>query len=198
MKQLILASGSPRRKELLEQAHLQFSIITSDIQELVDPTQSPGAIVESLALQKASAVAKDYPQAVVLGADTIVTHDQKVLGKPENAADAKNMLQSLSGNSHEVYTGVAIVTSTETITFHERTKVTFWDLKDEEIDQYIESGEPFDKAGAYGIQGFGATLVKGIVGDYFSVVGLPLARTVRELEQFGLKPVLTKHETEKT
>lgn len=191
MKQLILASASPRRKELLEQVFISFNVVTSDIDEQFNPTHSPGQIVESLALQKATAVAKNHFNDIVLGADTIVTFDEQILGKPSNAIEAKEMLTLLSGKSHEVYTGVAIVTSEETLTFYEKTKVAFWHLSDQEIQQYISSGEPFDKAGAYGIQGFGAMFVKEIKGDYFSVVGLPIARTVRELQKFGIRSSLT-------
>ncbi|WP_102345405.1 Maf family protein [Bacillus sp. Marseille-P3661] len=185
MKKLILASGSPRRKELLEKANIPFEIIISKVDETFDPNEGPDEIVKSLALQKAEDVSKHQPEdAVVLGADTIVTFEDQILGKPKDKDEAKKMLQLLSGKEHVVYTGVAIVTKGNRSAFYEPTKVTFWELEESEIDQYIESGEPFDKAGAYGIQGLGALLVKRIEGDYFSVVGLPISRTVRELKKF--------------
>jgi septum formation protein len=185
MERLILASGSPRRKELLENLRLSFQVSVSEIEETVDEHASPDEIVMSLALQKASDVASRFPHATILGADTIVTYDSHILGKPKNKEEAESMLRMLSGRTHEVYTGVAIVSPDQTVTFFERTEVTFWELSEEEIQTYIESKEPFDKAGAYGIQGFGASLVKRINGDYYSVVGLPVARTIRELRKFG-------------
>ncbi|MBU8905042.1 Maf family protein [Desertibacillus haloalkaliphilus] len=188
MKTFILASGSPRRKELLEQAFLPFTISTSSIDEQINPNHTPSEAVESLARQKATDVFEKNPDAIVLGSDTVVALDQQILGKPKDADHARAMLSQLSGTEHAVYTGVAIVSKDQTRTFHERTSVTFWELTADEIEQYVSTNEPFDKAGAYGIQGFGATLVKSIAGDYFSVVGLPLARTVRELKSFGITP----------
>lgn len=183
MKPLILASNSPRRKELLLQARLSFSVIASTIEEQVDRTLPPEQIVQSLALQKANDVFSRHQDAVVIGADTVVVSDEKILGKPLNRTDAREMLHSLSNHTHSVFTGVAIVSEHKRITFSEETKVTFWRLREEEIEAYLDSGEPFDKAGSYGIQGLGALFVKEIVGDYFNVVGLPLSRTVRELKK---------------
>lgn len=184
MKKLILASGSPRRKQLLEQAQLQFTISTSTVDECVEETLTPAEVVEQLALRKANDVLSRHDDCIIIGADTIVSINGRILGKPIDETEAKEMLQLLSGNDHDVYTGVAIVTKEKTVIFHERTIVSFWELTNEDIDQYIASNEPFDKAGSYGIQGFGALLVKKINGDYFTVVGLPLARTVRELKNF--------------
>lgn len=186
MKNLILASGSPRRKELLELAGIPFEIVVSEIDETIGAYSSPSDIVMSLALQKASAVAETNEESVVLGADTIVTYESRILGKPANEAEAKEMLQLLSGRTHEVYTGVALVSKEKTITFYERTEVTFWELAEEEIDAYIRTKEPFDKAGSYGIQGKGAIFVHHVNGDYYNVVGLPIARLVRELKQFEI------------
>ncbi len=188
MKRLILASSSPRRKELLEQANLTFSIKTSSIEEVVDPSFSPAEVVQSLALQKAKAVAGSFTDDVVLGADTIVVLDNEILGKPKDKDDAIRMLKMLSGQTHFVYTGVAMVVNDNIRTFTVETRVTFWDLTEDEITFYTNSPQPYDKAGSYGIQDFGATFVKEIEGDYFAVVGLPIARTVRELKQFGIYP----------
>ncbi|MCT8137515.1 septum formation inhibitor Maf [Anaerobacillus sp. CMMVII] len=184
MKKLILASGSPRRKQLLEQAQLQFSISTSTVEETITETLSPYELVEQLALKKANDVLSRNDDSIIIGADTIVSINGTVLGKPNNEAEAFRMLEQLAGNDHEVYTGVAIIAKEKTVVFHEKTIVTFWQLTSKEIEDYIASGEPFDKAGSYGIQGLGALFVKKIIGDYFNVVGLPLARTVRELKNF--------------
>ena len=181
MKQLILASSSPRRKELLELAQLPFIISTSSISEEVDQTLTPAQAVETLAKQKAQDVFRQYQDCTVIGADTIVAVDNQILGKPNSKVEAKKILTSLSGRTHDVFTGVAIISSERSFVFHERTSVSFYELDSFDIDQYIESGEPFDKAGAYGIQGLGSLFVKEIHGDYFNVVGLPIARTVREL-----------------
>lgn len=191
MKTLILASGSPRRKQLLEQAQLSFTISTSSIDENLDET-SPQKLVETLAFEKANDVFTTEPQSqketsVVLGADTIVSINGTILGKPKDAREAKQMLRMLSNNVHQVYTGVAIISNERTTVFHEKTNVHFWELTDEEIDRYIQSGQPFDKAGSYGIQeDLGSLFVKKIDGDYFTVVGLPIARTVRELKSFHI------------
>lgn len=156
MRKIILASGSPRRKELLELAGVPFEIIVSEVEETIGAYSSPSDIVMSLALQKASAVAENNSEHIVLGADTIVTYESRILGKPSNEAEAKEMLQLLSGKTHEVYTGVAIIAKDKTVTFYERTEVTFWELTEEEIDAYVASKEPLDKAGSYGIQGKGS------------------------------------------
>lgn len=185
MKKLILASSSPRRKELLSYANIPFEIVVSEVEEHFDEKEEPHKIVQALALQKAEAVAKSLGnETIVLGADTIVTINNQILGKPKDENDARKMLRELSGKEHAVYTGVAIVSGAESITFFEETKVQFWELTDQEIEEYIKRGEPFDKAGAYGIQNLGSILVKRIDGDYFNVVGLPISRTVRELKKF--------------
>lgn len=185
MKRLLLASSSPRRKQLLEMANLCFEILPSHIDEQFQEDESPEQIVQSLAYQKAKAVASTNPDAYVIGADTVVVYNGHILGKPKTKQEAANMLCLLSGNTHEVLTGVAIVTPDQETVFVERTAVTFWDLAEEDISAYIATGEPMDKAGAYGIQGQAALFVKRIEGDYFSVVGLPLSRTVRELKRLG-------------
>ncbi|MBM7701363.1 Maf family protein [Metabacillus iocasae] len=182
---LILASGSPRRKELLEQVNVPFTVHVSKVEEVIDPSHTPSEAVMSLALQKAKDVAESYSDALVLGADTVVVQHNSILGKPKDEQQAKEMLRMLSGQTHQVLTGVALVQNEQIITFYEQTDVTFYPLKEEEIARYVQSGEPMDKAGSYGIQGLGAIFVKEIKGDYFSVVGLPLSRTVRELEKIG-------------
>ena len=138
-----------------------------------------------LAERKARVVFQRNPDAFVIGSDTIVVANNQILGKPSGEAEAFNTLKSLSGKRHEVFTGVAILSPTGVTTFYERTEVWFWELTDEEIKAYVQSGEPLDKAGAYGIQQLGSMLVKKINGDYFAVVGLPVARTIRELKKAG-------------
>ncbi|GLB58371.1 Maf family protein [Cytobacillus sp. NCCP-133] len=185
MQNLILASSSPRRKELLENLHLTFEVSSSDVDESFDPGLTPEEIVKELAFRKANAVFKQSSDSYVIGSDTVVVKDGQVLGKPASSEEAFSMLKSLSGTTHSVYTGVAILAPGKQVKFYEKTDVVFWELTDEEINSYIGTGEPFDKAGAYGIQGFGGMLVKSISGDYFSVVGLPVSRTVRELRKAG-------------
>ncbi len=184
MKKLILASGSPRRKQLLEQAQLEFSISTSSVDESFNQTETPDQVVEQLAERKARDVFLRHEDCIIIGADTIVSINGEILGKPNNEEEAKEMLRLLSGKNHEVYTGVAIISDEKTFSFHERTVVSFLPLEESDIESYIASGEPFDKAGSYGIQGLGALFVNKIDGCYFNVVGLPLARTVRELKNF--------------
>ncbi|MEH7417124.1 Maf family protein [Neobacillus drentensis] len=185
MQNLILASSSPRRKELLENLHLSFAISSSDVDESFDPSLSPEEVVMELAERKAQVVFQKNQDSFVLGSDTVVVIDHQILGKPADEAEAISMLKRLSGRKHEVFTGVAIVTPTGAKKFYERTEVWFWELTEDEIYAYVQSGEPFDKAGAYGIQQLGSMLVKKINGDYFAVVGLPVARTIRELRKAG-------------
>lgn len=185
MQNLILASSSPRRRKLLSNLQLTFKISSSEVDESFDPKLSPAEVVMELAQRKAQAVFKDFPSAFVIGADTIVVADGRILGKPENQAEAVSMLKMLSGRQHDVYTGVSILAPNVSTNFFEKTEVVFWELSDEEIMSYVQSGEPLDKAGAYGIQELGGMLVKKINGDYFTVVGLPIARTVRELKKAG-------------
>jgi septum formation protein len=185
MQHLVLASSSPRRKELLENLHLTFEISSSEVDESFESGLLPQEIVTELAYRKAKEVAHQYPSSFVIGADTIVVANDRILGKPQIEAEAAEMLNLLSGKTHAVYTGVSIIHGNTETSFYEKTEVTFWELTDEEIKAYIKSGEPFDKAGGYGIQGFGSMLVKQISGDYFAVVGLPVSRFVRELSKAG-------------
>ena len=190
MLKIVLASKSPRRKKLLQQLGLAFEIIPSTTEE-VFTSSVPEEIVTSLALQKAEDVASEVSNALIIGSDTIVVQNNKILGKPGNAAEAQQMLSMLSGSMHTVYTGVSfVITDSEksiinSYSFYEETKVWFSTLSDSEIDAYIASGSPMDKAGAYGIQDdWGAVFVEKIDGDYYNVVGFPLNRFYRELKNF--------------
>ena len=184
---IVLASNSPRRREILTQGGYEFTVDAADVDEnlgIIDPAE----LVEALSFKKAMAVADKYPDKTVIGADTVVAIDGDILGKPIDESDAQNMLRELSGRTHQVVTGVTVVLPTVDggrghETFHEITDVTFYELSDDEIDTYVSTGEPLDKAGAYGIQGRGALLVERISGDYLNVVGLPLARLSRILKK---------------
>lgn len=189
MQQLILASASPRRRELMAQAGLSFTVQVSEADETVTE-RKPDKIVEELALRKAMAVAESVTEGTVIGADTIVAMDGRILGKPGTKEQAAKMLRLLSGKTHQVYTGVALLSKKDgreiRRVFSERTDVTFYPVGEDEIDRYVATGEPMDKAGAYGIQGRAAIFVRGIHGDYNNVVGLPVARLYQELKSLGL------------
>jgi len=182
MPHLILASASPRRKELLEQIGVQFSVHAMDIDESVLEDETPSAYVERLAREKASAAQVQFPDAVVLAADTTVTLGDQILGKPQSREDAVAMLNALSGETHRVMTGVALSSAEGVFSRCVTTEVTFKPLPEELIERYVDTGEPMDKAGAYGIQGKAAVLVNDIRGSYSNVVGLPLAETAELLE----------------
>ena len=187
-KPLILASQSPRRRYLLEQAELTFSVIPSAFDESSVIMTNPDAYVKTLAESKASEIARNHPESWVIGADTIVMIDNNVLGKPESQDDAKRMLQNLSGRTHQVYTGYAIQCVAENHFFTDaiKTDVCFKKLTDREIEWYIHTKEPFDKAGAYAIQGLGTFLVRQINGSYTNVVGLPVCEVLEHLLQEGV------------
>ncbi|GHH97181.1 Maf family protein [Neobacillus kokaensis] len=185
MQNLILASSSPRRKELLENLHLSFAISSSEVDESFDPRLSPEEVVMELADRKARKVFQENQDALVIGSDTVVVANNQILGKPADEAEAISMLQTLSGKQHDVYTGVSIVSKENSTRFYEKTEVWFWELTEDMIRSYVKTGEPLDKAGAYGIQQLGSMLVKKIHGDYFAVVGLPVSRTIRELKRLG-------------
>lgn len=181
MKHIILASASPRRKEILELADLEFDVMPSDAQEITTKT-APNEVVMELASIKAKDIyKKSEKQSMIVGADTVVAYQGQILGKPTDEADAKRMITMLSGQTHEVYTGVCVIEDGKTKTFYEETKVTFYEISDEQIDYYIKTGEPMDKAGSYGIQGKAAVFIKGIEGDYYNVVGFPIARFLQEI-----------------
>ena len=177
----VLASASPRRKELLTLAGIEYEVVVSQCEEILPDGITPDKAVEELARQKAEDVFSRNPDCMIIAADTVVALGNTILGKPKDEADAFHMLSSLSGRRHTVFTGVCIRTKDKTDIFHVATDVEFYPLSDKEIKDYIATGEPMDKAGAYGIQGKGFVLVKGIHGDYFNVVGLPLAETVRHI-----------------
>ena len=181
MRKLILASASPRRRELLQQAGLTFEVKPSSADETVPAGLSQEELVKTLARLKAEDVYKAHPDCVVIGSDTLVFFDGKPLGKPTSPEHAAEMLRALSGKVHTVSSGVCICSPEKRVCFAETTEVEFFPLTEEEIAAYIATGEPLDKAGAYGIQGKGGVFVRRIVGDYYNVVGLPLARTVRVL-----------------
>lgn len=185
---LILASASPRRKALLETLGIPFEIQVSQAEERINEAWSPEEVARQLALLKAESVAGGLTDALVIGADTIVVLGGQILGKPGSKEEAKEMLQKLSNCRHEVITGLALVDTVNGTTnlCHETTSVWFRRLDDQEIDWYIATGEPMDKAGAYGIQGKGAVLVERIEGCYFNVVGLPLTRLYLLLKNKGM------------
>ena len=178
---LILASNSPRRKELLETAGLSFEICVKDVDETVPDGTAPIEAAKMTAAKKALATAESHKNDIVIGADTIVVANGKILGKPKDEVDAKSMLRMLSGIEHEVITGVCIIRNGKPEAFAQISKVKFYDLTDEEISAYVATKEPMDKAGAYGIQGLGCRLVERIEGDYFNIVGLPVAEVCRRL-----------------
>lgn len=210
---LVLASASPRRRELLSQIGLEFTVMPSTKEENAKTTEA-GALVQELSRQKAVDIweqlsggqgqnpdadqeqiseeiqepnlnGKRQPELLVIGADTVVCCEGKILGKPHSREAAAEMLTALQGRSHEVYTGVTLYSQSETVTFFECTQVEFYPMTEVEISEYIDSKEPMDKAGAYGIQGLGARFVKGIRGDYNNVVGLPVGHLYQELKSRG-------------
>ncbi len=183
---VILASQSPRRRELLGQIGVAHEVQPADIDESYLPHERPPAHAERLAREKAMTLAATNTDAIVIGADTIVVIDDRVLGKPATVTDAREMLRALSGRTHWVYTAVAVVHGTQVVSGVEAVEVTFRPLTDPQIDAYVATGEPMDKSGAYGIQGFGSTLVARIQGDYFAVMGLALGRLVALLADIGI------------
>ncbi len=183
-KRIILASKSPRRKELMGLLFPQFEVQASDVDETLPEGVSLGRAVELLALRKGQAVAGAGPDALVIAADTLVTLGSVVLGKPTGREDAARMLRLLSGRVHQVYTGVALLEGERTNRFHCVTDVEFSPLTEEEIRWYLSTGEPFDKAGAYGIQGYGARFIRGVREDFFNVMGLPVNELYRQIMQF--------------
>lgn len=182
---IILASASPRRKELMALAGIPFEARPVDADETILCCIPPEGAVMMLATRKAQLAAEHFPDDLIIGADTIVAVGKHIYGKPDTSEEAFEMLSALSGKTHQVFTGVCIYTkSGHRNAFCTRTDVTFFPLSEEEIRAYIATGEPMDKAGAYGIQGKGALLVEKIDGDYYNVVGLPISRLVRELKSF--------------
>ena len=185
---LILASKSPRRKQLLEQAGLDFTIVPSGFDENGIGASVPESLVKTLAEAKAKDVADMYPESWIIGADTIVLIKGEILGKPESTEAARQMIRRLNGQAHEVFTGYTIccAASDRYITGFEKTEVYFKHLSEQEIEWYLQTREPFDKAGAYAIQGLGSFLVKGICGSYTNVVGLPVCEVLEHLFKAGV------------
>lgn len=181
---IVLASASPRRKELITLISNDVLVHPSDVDETVPENMNAEAVPEFLAVKKAAAVAKEFPLDTVIGSDTSVIVDSVILGKPENREDAKRMLTMLSGKTHKVITGCAVFKNGKSASFSEVTEVKFHKLSDEEIENYLDKNEYADKAGAYGIQGYASLLIEGINGDYFNVVGLPVSRLNRLLKRF--------------
>ncbi len=179
---MILASGSPRRRELFGFICDDFRVIPADGEEIIPEGASPETVVLALSRQKAEEIAAKYPNETVIGADTVVSIDGEILGKPRDEQDAARMLNLLSGRIHSVFTGVCVIFADgRTENFAEETKVEFYPLSEREIADYIATGDPMDKAGTYGIQERGAKNVKGIVGDFYNVMGLPVSRLFRVL-----------------
>jgi septum formation protein len=185
---IILASASPRRKELLEKIGLKFKVDPSDSNEILRLDISPERMVKAISNEKALKVAKKYADAIIIAADTLGIFNGKIITKPANRDEAKAMLLELSDKSHRVITGFTILdTASKKVTSHTvETKVYFKKLTEEEIDHYINSGEPLDKAGAYGIQGLGSVLIKKIAGDFYNVIGLPISALADNLKKFGV------------
>ncbi len=181
---LVLASASPRRQELLRLITEDFTVCPADVDETIPADISPQAAARYLAEIKAKAIAAQFPDAVIIGSDTTVLLEDTILGKPETPERTAEMLRRLSGTTHEVITGVALAQGKRCESFCTVTKVKFYKLTETKIQQYIATGEPLDKAGGYGIQGYGALFVESLNGDYYSVVGLPIAPLARALEQW--------------
>jgi septum formation protein len=184
---VVLASASPRRRDLLNLIGISHEVRPANIDETMRPREAPGRHAERLAREKASVIAKRDPDVITIGADTVVVINRKVLGKPADEADAARMLKMLSGREHTVITAVAVARGKKLRSAIEEVRVKFRRLRDDEIAAYISTGEPMDKAGAYGIQGFGATIVERVEGDYFAVMGLPLVRLVGLLRDVGVR-----------
>lgn len=183
---VVLASASPRRRELLKLIGIVHGVRPADADETYSPGEAPAAYAERLAREKAAIVTGVVRNTLVIGADTIVVIDDHLLGKPRDADDATRMLKLLRGRTHVVMTAVAVAFQGRTVSAVEQVSVTFRDLSDDEIMEYIATGEPMDKAGAYGIQGYGATIVSRIEGDYFAVMGLSLVRLVALMAEVGV------------
>lgn len=188
MKQMILASTSPRRKELMALLPVDFKIRTKEIEEHIDALLTPQENVCALATQKAEAVALEYADQVVIGCDTVVAYDGQILGKPKDQEDAKRMIKLLSGNVHEVYTGVSLICHNQNIaySFYETSKVYMKAISDKECEWYVATGEPMDKAGSYAVQGHGGLFVERIEGDYFNIVGLPVHKLYNALKALNM------------
>lgn len=185
MSKIILASASPRRREILSLIGLEYEVEVSSVEEVI-PDAPPVEVVQELARQKAADVAGRYPEDIVLGADTIVVVDGAILGKPADWEDAERMIRMISGRSHEVYTGVSICSPEKNITFAEKTVVYIRDMDEQEIQSYLSSSEPYDKAGSYAVQGLFARYIEKLDGDYYNVMGLPACKIYLEMKKQSL------------
>lgn len=181
---IILASSSPRRRELMALITPDYTVRTSDVDERAIRAETPALLAQKLAAAKCRAVAESCPEDVVIGCDTVVDVNGEVFGKPHGVEDAKRMLRALSGSAHQVHTGVCVSRGGRTESFVDSCKVTFFPLSEEEIDFYASTKEPYDKAGAYAIQGRAALWLDRIEGDYYTIMGLPVSRTVQLVERF--------------
>lgn len=181
---IILASSSPRRRELMALITPDYTVRTSDVDERAIRAETPALLAQKLAVAKCRAVAESCPEDVVIGCDTVVDVNGEVFGKPHGVEDAKRMLRALSGSAHQVHTGVCVSRGGRTESFVDSCKVTFFPLSEEEIDFYASTKEPYDKAGAYAIQGRAALWLDRIEGDYYTIMGLPVSRTVQLVERF--------------
>ena len=195
MPKIILASASPRRRQLLHQVGAKFEVVTSNVEENIEQQMPASDLVQALAYAKARDVAYHIHDnaCIVIGADTVVVYNDQILGKPQHKEHAYEMLRMLSGSTHEVFTGFAIIDkhTDKSVKQYEKTRVTFRQLNDREINAYIKTGEPMDKAGAYGIQEIGSLLIESIQGDYFNVVGLPIMRVACLLKsEFGIDNII--------
>ena len=184
MTRIILASKSPRRKQLMDTLNIPYEIIVADIEETIDHEKELRSEIEKLSFLKALKVYKDNPDAIVVGADTIVVVDNKVLGKPQDEEEANQMLHKLQNNKHTVITGCSIISSKMSETFSNVSDVYFNPMSDEEINEYIQTKEPMDKAGAYAIQGLGSKFIHSINGDYYSIMGLPISEVYQRLKKY--------------
>lgn len=181
MIEIVLASASPSRKLLFDRAGIPCTVMPSNADETINETLPPDETVELLANRKAAAIVPKCRDRIVIAADSVVSIDNRIVGKPKDPADAANMLRVLSGRTHRIYTGVCIVWNERRALFSQFTEVDFYELSETDIQEYVESGEPMGKAGSYGIEGRGILLVKGIRGDYANVVGLPMAEVFRRI-----------------
>lgn len=187
MKKIILASKSPRRKQILEQVGLKFTVVVSDFDETRIKFKTPQEMVKKLSLEKARIIAAKNPNVIIIGADTTVIYKNEIIGKPTSKQDAVRILKLLSGKVHEVVTGFTVVGGKKSITKAVTSRVKFKQLSEAEIKAYVETGEPMDKAGGYGIQDKGGVFIENIQGDYFNIVGLPIFAVSEVLKQFGVE-----------
>lgn len=185
---LILASSSPRRREILSMLGYRYQVVPAETDETLEDGVMPEDAVAELSKRKAEAVFRSHPSDIVLGSDTLVFCEGVILGKPEDRQEAFQMLRFLSGRVHQVYTGVTVMSQERSETWVNLSNVSFLPLTEKEIEAYLDTGEPMDKAGAYAVQGKGSALIESICGDFFSVMGLPTSSTARVLKGFGIKP----------